>query len=109
MLEQAKNRFQWRSNNMRTYFGTLNNMIGITDRGRQYLCFIALDSVNIYNLFYQLYAVPATIINTTNERRNIFCTGFSSQNRLTGRETQCTVGSNTVIGKPFNGFYTFFY
>src|SRR5689334_15312265 len=94
---------------MSTYFSTLYNVIGTTYRSRQYLCLIPLDSIDIYNLFYQLYAFPTTIVYTANERRNIFSAGFRSQYSLSCRETQGTVGSNTIISKPFNGFHAFLY
>ena len=54
-------------------------------------------------LFNQLNTIPAAVINTANEWRNIGCTSFCSKNSLTCREYQGAIRTDTIVGKPFDG------
>src|SRR5882757_3299222 len=81
-------------------------MQGATDRSRQDLCLKALDSVDIGDLLDQLDAIPAAVVDPSDKRRNISGSCFCSQDRLSGRKYQGTIGLDTIIGKPLDGFYT---
>ena len=90
-------------------FCTLNNVIAVADGRSKYLCFITLNGENSCNLPDQLHALPAAIVNTPDKRREISGARFGRQNSLPRAENQRTIGSNAVVGKPFNGFNTIFY
>src|SRR5438128_3824367 len=104
MFQKSQDRFQWTGTNICTRFGTFYNMQCTTNRSCQYLCLITLNRIYLGYLGDQLYPIPAAVINATNKRGHIGSTGLCSQDCLTSRKYQRTVGADTVIIKPFYRF-----
>src|SRR5690606_29926097 len=105
MLEQAQDGVQRAGAHVRAYFRALDDVQRVADGGCQYLGLEALYVIDVGNLCDQLYAIPAAVVYTANEGRNVGSARFGGQYGLPGGEYQGTVGLDLVLGKPPNGLY----
>src|SRR5690606_31408788 len=53
----------------------------------------------------QSYSIRRYIIKATDKRRHVGSTGFGGQKRLSSRENQSTIGTDTFIGKISERFH----
>ena len=84
MVQQTFYSTQWTSSHIRTGFNALNDVLGTSNRSRQYLGLKSVIIKHIYDFFYQLYTVTGNIIQSSHKRRNISSSGFCRQQSLTG-------------------------
>src|SRR5882724_4688823 len=80
-------------------------MVSVPDGSRKNFCFITLYFKNGSYLADQLCAFPAAVVNTADKRRYISGAGLGGEDSLPGGEYQGAIGTDAVVGKPFDGFY----
>ena len=69
---------EWNGGNICTGQGTLGNVLGLTDRSSDNLCFNSVKFEDFGNCLDQFNAIPTDIINTAYEGTYEGCTGAGS-------------------------------
>src|SRR4051812_22414381 len=108
MFEQSQDRLQRTSTNMSAEFCSTHNMIWATNRCRKYFSSVSLDSEYLCDLFDEKHSIPTTIINSSNEWRNVSGPGLCSEYGLSCRKNKGAIGANAIISKPLDCFHTVF-
>ena len=78
----------------------------MTNRSRKNLCGIAVIPIHFHNLTYQCNTILTDIVQTSHKRRYISSSRFGSQQSLSYRKYQCTIGTDTFGSEIFDSLDT---
>ena len=106
MIQQPFDSTQRTGSHICSHLHTLDDVLRIADRSRQYLSLVIIGAIHTYNITNKSYPVFANIIQTSDKRRNVSRSGFCSQQCLSDGKYQCTIGPDSFFCKVLDSFDT---
>src|SRR2546425_7832547 len=106
MLYHSCQDIRWERHDLRSYLPCFNNMEWMPYASYKDFCIEVIISKDLNNLPYKIYAVLSTVVQPSDKRANVRCTGLRSQNCLVGRENKCHVSRDTLLSQLSNSSET---
>ncbi len=107
VLQQALESAEAAGDDVGTGAGGIDDVLTVTDGGGEDFGFVLLDFVDLSDLFDQLHAVPADVVNAAYEGAYVGGTSLSGKDGLAGAEHEGTVGPDALGGTPRECLHTF--